>query len=138
MSSLTHACKLRNDKVLLRLPIYKSLLQVVIDESKDYFLQQNQPYLAILYPAIFACLYYGMFHIGELTQSKHAVKACDVLIAKNKKKMMFVLRSAKNLNAGDRPQLVKIEAIGSKSCGKTSEGLNISCPYQLLRQFLRV
>ena len=138
VSSLTKACKLRNNKVLVRLPIYKSLLQVIINETKKHFFAQSQPYLAKLYSAIFATLYYGMFRIGELTQSKHAVKARDVLLAKNKRKMMFILRSAKNLYPGDKPQLIKIEAMGRKYCGKTPEGLDISCPYYLLRDYLWV
>ena len=93
ITSLTKACKLRNDKVQMRLPIHKRLMHMIIDRCFDKF--DNQPYLLNLYKAIFCVAYYGMFRIGELTSGDHPVKAFDVHIGENKNKMVFVLRTSK-------------------------------------------
>ena len=59
--------------------------------------------------------YYRLFRIGEISQSEHVIKACDVHIGTNKKKLMFVVRSSKTHSLGDKPQIVKIKAT---TCGK--------------------
>ena len=62
----------------------------------------------ILYRAIFLTAYYGLFRIGELTDSAHAVKAEDVHVGVNKDKPMFVLHTSKTHNRGSKPQIIKI------------------------------
>ena len=52
--------------------------------TNQFFADKGQMYLKKLYMAIFAPAYYGLFCIGELTDSPHVVKTCDVHIALNK------------------------------------------------------
>ena len=59
-------------------------------------------------------MYYGLFRIGELTQGDHPVLARDVHIAKNKKKIFFVLRSTKTLYKNMKLQLIKISSTKKK------------------------
>ena len=108
LTSLTQACRLKNDKIRHRFPIYKELLQVILKYVELYCMQQNQPYLCHLYQAILVTARYGLFRGGEVTMSNHCIKARDVHTGFNKKKMMFVLRSSETHNEGDRPQMVKI------------------------------
>ena len=92
----------------------------------------DQLYLQKLYRAIFATAYYGMFRIGEITLSPHVIKAINVHIAQNKKKMLFLLRSSKTHGQNVKPQMVKVAA-----SGKTNQ-LNGCCPFQILRDYLKV
>ena len=54
-----------------------------------------QDYLITLYRTILLTAYYGLFRVSEITLSPHVLKARDVHIATNKKKLKFVLRSSK-------------------------------------------
>ena len=139
IASLTCACKLQNDQLKVRLPIRKSLLQVLMNKTKDYFNSRQQPYLACLYSTIFSTAYYGLFRVGEIAMSQHVIKAVDVHIADNKRKLLFILRSSKTLNKGAKPQMVKISAITineSQRAIRVMDELQISCPYQQLRHYL--
>ena len=74
LNSLTHACKYRNHKLNVKLPIHKELLHSLLREVDRKFLTyNNQPYLATLYKAIFSTAYYGLFRIGEITKGTHPV-----------------------------------------------------------------
>ena len=92
LTSLTKACKLKNDQVKHRFPIRKGLLEVILREIQTQFLDNNQPYLAIMYKALYATAYYGLFRASEVTTGAHPIQARDVHIGENKNKMMFVLR----------------------------------------------
>ena len=49
ITSLMRACKLKNDKLTMRLPIYRELLRVILEETKNYLgKHKNQPYLKTL------------------------------------------------------------------------------------------
>ena len=86
LSSLTHACRYRNNStVRTRLPISKPVLAVLLEQTDNYFLDKGQEYLAILYKALFASAYYGLLRVGEITKGSHPVLAPDVHIGKNKK-----------------------------------------------------
>ena len=91
LNSLTKACKLVNDKVCTRLPIQRGLLRILQKKVVEYFLENQQPYLVVMYQALFSTAYFGLFRVGELTNGDHPVKACDVHLARNKKKILFVL-----------------------------------------------
>ena len=114
ITSLTKACRLVNDQVKTRLPVQKLMLEVMIRHLIDYYDNKGQTYLRILYTAIFCTMYYGLFRIGELTQGDHPVLARDVHIAKNKKKILFVLRSTKTLYKNMKLQLIKISSTKKK------------------------
>ena len=142
LNSLTRACRLHFDTVTVKLSIYKELLLTIISYTGEYFARQGQQYLAILYQAMFATAYYGLFRVGEITFSQHSVKACDVHIADNKRKILFVLRSSKTHNHGHPPQLIKIRNYmthdASQSTQNRDHQKNLFCPYQLIRNYLSV
>ena len=107
LGSLTRACKLRNDHVCMRMPIRHSLLMVLL-ATLDRRFRSPQPYLRILYKALLATTYFGLFRVGEVTLSKHVIKAVDVHVGINKNKLLFMLHSSKTHNHGMKPQIIKI------------------------------
>ena len=135
-SSLTRACKLQNDKLWIRFPINCGLLELILFEVKRYFRLRNQPYLEMLYKALYALGYYGLLRVGELTDSRHVLKACNVHMARNKKKILLVLYSSKTHDKADIPQRIKITANTDEKTGNYRH--RHFCPFSLLDQFLRV
>ena len=135
INALTRTCKLKNDRVTARLPIGKKMLEVLL--WKIPILWPDQPYLIDLYRALFLTTYHGLFRIGEVTQSPHVIKAKDVYIGKNKRKLRFVLHSSKTHDLGDHPQVVKIT---SESIDKTSNPLTIrhSCPFAAMNAYRNI
>ena len=79
LTSLTRACRLINDKVHRRMPIYCSFLEMILFEVERKF--SSQHYLECLYKAIFILSYYGMMRVGEVTDSPHVLKARNVHLA---------------------------------------------------------
>ena len=73
LTSLTKACRLKNDKVMTRLPIQKGVLCVILNHIRSYFM--SQPYLEKLFNAIFSSAYYGLLRIGELREIHNAYTA---------------------------------------------------------------
>ena len=138
MNALTRACRLRNDITMTRLPIKYNLLRSILTTLSDVF--EKQPYLHILYKAMFLTMYYGLLRVGEVTYSEHVVKAVDVQIGINKQKLMFILRSSKTHTKGDKPQIIKISAdegndvISSRRI-KSNENI-ANCPFQAVRAYL--
>ena len=134
LTSLTKACRLNKDRVQIRLPIQKGMINLIINSTKDIFLdEKNQPFLASLYCALFSTAYFGLFRIGELTSGTHPVLARDVHIGQNKRKMAFILRLSKTHNKGMFPQSVKISSVAQN--GKIN---TVNCPYEILRWYLRL
>ena len=136
LSSLTCACKLRNKVIRCRLPIGKGLLKIILITIEKLF--SCQPYLETLFKAILATMYFGLFRVGELALSQHAVKAEDVHIVTNKRKLMFILRSLKTHTAGSKPQIIKIsnkETVQFKRKGN-KDATKQYCLYQLLTDYL--
>ena len=90
-----------------------------------------------LYMALFATSYYGLFRIGEVTvtESDHTVKACDVRIGTNKRKLLFVLRSSKTHSCSSEPQFIKIAATKSRMT-RIPQTQTQFCPYAILRGYL--
>ena len=133
------ACHLRNDRAWNKLPIRNSVLQLILMSLNTIL--DDQPYLLTLYRALFTTAYFGLFRIGELSCSDHAVKACDVHIGKNKKKLFFVLHSSKRHGKVSKPQIVKIKAHECKTQGahipirKMHAGI---CPFTMLRSYLKI
>ena len=144
LSALTNACKRKNDRVRMRLPLKKDMLGMIIRCTRDYFMQNSQPYLAKLYGALFSTAYFGMFRISELTSGEHPVKVTDVKLADNKRKLKFILRTSKMHGLKKYPQLIKISStqvdeslIANTSKGGRSVGLTF-CPYKILRDYTLV
>ena len=143
LNSLTRACRISNDHVRTRLPIRKGLLkQLVIEIDNRYNEREMQPYLAKLFKALFVTTYYGLFRVGELTQSEHVVKAADVHIGRNKKKLMFVLHSSKTHGKDGKPQIIKINSSDIQITDMEKERKNLEtnsiCPFEILKQYVMV
>ena len=94
----------------------------------------DQPYLTLLYRALFSTAYFGLFRIGELTKGMHPVLAKDVHIADNKRKMLFILHTSKMHWTDVKPQIIKIMSKGIALVEKESN----YCPYRILQQYLAV
>ena len=132
LTSLTRACHIKNDQIQLRLPIQRDMLEVLLTEIRKRFAKLNQPFLATLYLALLSSTYFGLLRVSEVTAEGHPILARDVHIAKNKKKMLFFLRSSKTHGKNVMPQMVKITVV--RSSAKDTK-LNFSCPYVLLNEY---
>ena len=132
LSSLTKACKYKNDYVKTRLPIHKKLLNAILAQTKAHFKGLGQIYLSKLYTAMFAAGYYGLLRISELTSDvhNHPILAKDIQVGTNKKKLLFILRSSKTHWKDSKPQIVKINSTTTKN-GTT----NKYCPFELINDY---
>ena len=128
LSSITKSCKILNDKLLVRLPIRRRLLDLLLFEVQRIF--PDQPYLEKLYLAMLSIGYYGMFRVGEMTKSPHTMKAKDVHIANNKNKILVILYTSKTHGKDSFPPKIKIEA----SVNRVTN--SFFCPFKLLRSYL--
>ena len=142
LSSLTKACKLQNDQIRTRLPIKRSLLAIILNKTKEVYM--DQPYLSLLFTTIFSTMYFGLLRISEVTHEVHAVKAVDVHIGTNKRKFLLVLRTSKTHWKNMKPQMIKISASEIKQNDKLAQietedlsepQTHLPCPYQLLDSF---
>ena len=131
LSSLTRACKLKNDAIARLLPIHKSMLNTLLRHTESLF--GEQPYLQSLYMALFSTAYFGLFHVGELTSSQHVVKAKNVHVGRNKNKMLFVLTSSKTHSICMKPQQIKISSTRQFT---DRHGAKTYCPYLCLRNYI--
>ena len=146
LASLTKACKLKNDRIRMRLPIRRGMLCILLNTIQQHYDNIQQPYLAKMYPALFCTAYFGLFQVSELTSGEHAVKAADMHVGKNKHKMLFLLRSSKTHGRNMPPQQIKVTATiktkngvkpkSAQSCA--SKGLELSCPFQLLQNYIHI
>ena len=64
ISSLTKACRIKNDQMRIRFPIRRSVLNMLLGRLEKKF--GKQPYLSKLYEAMFTLAYYGLFRVGKL------------------------------------------------------------------------
>ena len=149
LSSLTRCCKLKNDVVINRFPIRKDLLHLLMNETEKYFSERNQPYLITLYKALFVSTYFGMLRAGEVTKGPHVVLAENVHIGLNKDKILFVLKSSKMHDKGQKPELIKFSRTTLADLSKDSTKLTTTtkvraqyylkhCPFRTFKDFIRV
>ena len=109
LNVLTKSCKVKNDRLKVRLPIQKGLLEIILCEIRRKY--DMQPYLEALYVSAFLLGYYGLMRVGELTESIHTLKAINVHECRNSKKLLLVLYSSKTHNKGDPPQKIRITGV---------------------------
>ena len=142
LSALTTVCCICNNHVRVKLPIKKGLLNILINSIDKFFKGNPQPYLAIMYKALFSTMYFGLFRIGELTQSTHVVTAVNVHIGLNKNKMLFILNSSKTHGRDVSPQLIKISGhqyIHQSSETRPSFHKRLdNCPFKLLQNYTQI
>ena len=136
LSALVRACKIKNDRLIARLPIHKDLLKILLDEIDKYYTAKGQSYLRTMYQAIFATAYFGLLRIGKIVHSHHTIKAVDVHVGTNKKKILLILRTSKTHNKGDKPQLIKIASTPCHGNDIQMVADNKYCPFHLLRKFI--
>ena len=132
LHTLTKACKITNDTVTPRLPIRIGLLEIILFQCERLFV--NQWYCEIMYKTLFILAYYGMFRIGELAKGDHSVRAKNVHVGKNKKKILMILYSSKTHNKESYPQEVRISAENDTEL--TSRKSKNFCPFKLARRFM--
>ena len=136
LSSLVKACRIKNDVVRTRLPIQKGMLCLILHQVQTHF--SMQPYLAALYRAMISTMYFGLLRISEVCQGPHSVKASDVHIKFNKKKLLLVLRSSKTHGKHMDPQVIKISSTKKKQTDKLNQqGGSLSCLYELLQIYTK-
>ena len=130
LAALVRGCKIKNDTVVTRLPIRKKLLNL-INKELETGEQVNgwSNMVKLIYRTAFLLMYYGLMRIGEITKSQHVVKAKDVFLADNKKKLSLMLYTSKTHDRSNRPQEVKIF-----SDGKTDK----YNPVQEISKYLRI
>ena len=133
LSALIRGMRSCNDTVKVRLPIKTKLLEMLLFEVDRHFGQKGQLYLAVLYQTIFALAYYGMMGVGEISTSDHTLKACNVHVGCNKKKILLVLYSSKTHSKESRPLNIKISAVEQHMKQE-----RFFCPFDLTRSYLRL
>ena len=134
VTSLTRACKLKNDVVTRRLPISLALLELVLFELEIIFEQQY--YLELLYKAMFLLAYYGMMCVGEITLGNHVVKAKDIHSATNKKKLTLFLYSSKTHGKSSRPQQISITSSLERKPRGNRPARKTYCPYDVIKEYV--
>ena len=136
LTTLTRACRLENDRVRTRLPIQCGLFELLLFEIQREF--HAQPFLDMLYKAMFALGYYGLMRVSELclsTINNHAVKARDIHMATNKQKILIILHSSKTHGKESRPQKIKIIA-NKEEKAKGYRKRNF-CPFSLVHNYIK-
>ena len=135
LNAITRGCRIINDRLKTKMPVHCRLLEMVLFEVKREF-GDSQPFLKVLYLALFALGYYGLFRIGELCKSQHAAKAKDVHIGINKEKILVVLFTSKMHGRHTYPQKIKITANKLERTGSYQH--SNFCQFNLKRHYLKL
>ena len=131
--------KSQNILIHMRLPIRKSLLNILLKKIEEFY-DGSQVYLTMMYQTLFYTAYFGLFRVDEITLSSNVLKAKDVKIATNKKKVKFILRTSKTHGIGDKPQIIKISCEGEVQ-QKTNHSRNATttkCPLTPLQEYIQI
>ncbi len=107
-----HRMAKKKDVERIRKPVPLTLLTQALDCL--HFVTDSK-YEHDLFAGIFVTAYYGMFWIGELVESVHAVKACNVL-SDDDRTVHLIQHSSKVLKPGQIPPIVEIKPRGTKHC----------------------
>ena len=105
---------------------------MLLYELQRYY--NTQPYLEVMYKAMFCLAYYGMMRVGELALGPHTVKAGDIHVGDNKDKIMVVLYSSKTHGQESRPQKIKIAAV-PRLFHKYTNTINF-CPFKIVIRYM--
>ena len=137
LGSLTRACRLINDKVYTRLPIQCGLLELIIFEVQRIY--ATQPYLEIVYKALFSLSYYGLMRVCEVTEvpdCDHVLKANNIHSATNKDKLLLYLYTSKTHSTANRPQKIKITSNFIEKSGFYAR--RNFCPFELVNDYIEL
>ena len=105
-------------------------------EIQRIYSQKGQPYLSVMYKALFAISYYGLLRVGEVTCSDHVIKAKDVYAALTKDKLLLVLYSSKTHSKGMRPQKIRITSNFTEKSGFYAK--RNFCPFKLVHDYMHL
>ena len=130
LDMLVRSCKLINDCLNPWLPIQFGMLELLLFELER--VMRKQPYLEILHKAIIALSYYGLMWVGEISDSPHNVKAVNIHVAQNKRKILIISYTSKTNSKANYPQEIKIS--GDEENGKYKK---FFCPFKLLRAYIK-
>ena len=61
-----------------------------------------------MYTAAIVLCYHGLLRVGEITESIHTIKAVNVHEAKNRNKLLIILRTSKTHGLGSTPSTNEI------------------------------
>lgn len=131
LRALIKACKYKNDRVIQRMPIKENMLVRIVRQVDLMF--HNQPYLSSLYRCMMVLGYFGMLRVGEMAQGDHPVRARDIHLNYEKKKVQIILRTSKTHGLGDQPQYIKFDTHDSKARLNNRH----FCPFEIVAEFLR-
>ena len=106
LNTITRSCKLKNDKLKVRLPIQKGLLELILFRIQRKY--STQPYLEAMYISAYLLQYYGLMRVGEIADSQHTIKAVNIHKAEKQKRLLIVLYSSKTHGKESPPQKIKI------------------------------
>ena len=137
LTSLTKACRLKNDRVCHKLPIRQGLLRLLVSKV-DRLFTSPQLYLSKLYKAVLITAYFGLLRIGEVSLGPHVIKAKDVHVATNKRKIMVVLHTSKTHGLDKKPQIIKLTGCNDFELSDNSlqqKNLKRICPFAALRNY---
>ena len=130
LNSLVKACRLKNDQIQTRIPIQRDLMEAIVRKLSEVL--HDQPFLYLIYRALFCTAYHGLLRIGEVAESMHVIKARDVHLARNKNKLMMILRTSKTHWKDKKPQIIKLS---HPQCQLNNA---MFCPYQSLRDYIAI
>ena len=126
---------MKNDFLHTRLPIQSGLPGLLVEKISNSFLQQNQPYLAMLYKELIITSYHGLLRVGEIIQSPHTIKAKDVHKAENKRKILIQLKTSKTHSESDKPQIIILMPIQKYDLRNKERAF---CPYATLMVYMNM
>ena len=92
-----------------------------------------QPYLELMYKALFCLAYYGMLRVGELTLGNHTVKANGIEVGDKLDKIMVILYTSKTHGQESRPQKIKIAAVPAKRLDT-----RFFCPIKAVIKYMKI
>ena len=145
LNTITKSCKMKNDRLKVRLPIQKGLLELILFKIQRRY--NTQPYLEALYISAYLLQYYGLLRIGEIADSAHSIKAINLHEAIPQKRLLIVLYTSKTHGLESAPQKVKI--LGNKTIEITdsdttrtfnmhTRDLGKFCPVEWTRRYIRL
>ena len=144
LNTITKSCKLKYDRLKVRLPIGKNLLEMLITQVKKSF--KHQEYVQRLYSAVFCICYYGLLRVGEVAESIHSLKAVNIHKSDAKNRLLIILYSSKTHGLRNKPQQIrifgntKIEIESDEGCVSFIDELINSktrfCPVQIIKNYI--
>ena len=74
--------------------------------------------------------------ISELVYSDHVLKACNILVADNKDKILIMLYTSKTHGLESKPQKIKIVSNNTERSGHYKD--KNFCPFKVVKQYMQI